>query len=174
MNDVLDEIMFKMNDINYGFSLNGKNIYPQSDEEWYNDFSKLYHLQSPEELMKTKLGVCWDQVELERYYLEKENIKCFSYFIVEYDGVEFPTHTFIIITLNNKYYWFEHSWEKYRGIHEYDTEKDLMNDVKKKFISSNKKINESETVIYKYNKPEYGISSSEFFKYCENGVRVTI
>lgn len=176
MEDVLENIMKKMNEINYGFNLNNKNIYPNNDEEWSNDFSKQYFLQSPNELKNSRLGVCWDQVELERYYFEKENIKCESYFIVEYDGLEYPTHTFMIVELNKKYYWFEHSWEPYRGIKKFDSLDEALLHIKDKFIKMlvKRNISTEELVIYKYSKPKYGISSEEFFKHCESGEQIII
>ena len=81
------------------------------------------------------------------------------------------THTFLTVEDNNKFYWFEHSWYPYRGIHEYDSLNELLKDVKLKF-SKNKNIDD--IVIYKYDKPKYGISSNEFFKHCEEGKRVNI
>lgn len=176
MEPVLEDIMDKMNKINYGFNINHKDIYPKTDEEWSNDFSKQYFLQSPEELMHSKLGVCWDQVELERYYLEKENIPCASYFMVEYDGLEYPTHTFMIVSLNDKYYWFEHSWEPYRGIKSFETKEEALLDIKTKFkkMLTNRNISNEEIVIYKYDKPPFGINSNDFFKHCENGEKVII
>ena len=176
MEKVLETIMDKMNEINYGFNLNNQNIYPQDDKQWSNNFSKQYFLQSPQELINSKLGVCWDQVELERYYFEQEKIQCDSYFIVEYDGVEYPTHTFMIITLNGKYYWFEHSWEPYRGIKKFDTIELALLDIKTKFkkMLMNRNISFEEISIYKYEKPIYGINSNDFFKHCEQGEKIII
>ena len=176
MKKILENIMDKMNEINYGFISDNKNIYPENDNEWSNDLSQKYYLQSPEELINSKLGVCWNQVELERYYFEQENIKCKSYFIVEYDGIEYPTHTFMIVMLDDKYYWFEHSWESYRGIKEYDSLESALLDIKKKFIKMliNRNISTDEIVIYNYDKPNYDINSNEFFKHCENGKKIII
>lgn len=173
MLEKLECLMNKMNEIHYGYVIDGVNIYPdlENDKEMNKDFPKLYHLESPDELIKNKYGVCWDQVELERYYLDKYNIECNSYFIVEYDDKFYPTHTFIVVSDNAKFYWFEHSWYPNRGIHEYDSLNELLKDVKLKF-SKDKNIDD--IVIYKYEKPEYGISSNEFFKHCENGLKVNI
>ena len=38
-------------------------------------FNKVYYLMPPEELLNKKVGVCWDQVELERN--EQYSIFCF-------------------------------------------------------------------------------------------------
>lgn len=171
MMNVLNNLMEQMNEIHYGFLVDGINIFPDTDDDWNKDFPKLYHLLSPDELINTKHGVCWDQVELERYYLDKQNIKSNTYFIVEYDDKIYPIHTFLTVEENNKFYWFEHSWYPYRGIHEYDSLNELLKDVKLKF-SKNKNIDN--IVIYKYEKLNYKISSNEFFKHCESGIKVNI
>lgn len=75
-----NDIMNIMNDIKYGYlDLNG-NIHYVIDE----DFGSLYKLQSPNETLNNKVGVCWDQVELERYLFDKKTIKFNTYFIVYY------------------------------------------------------------------------------------------
>lgn len=174
MNSFLNEltsIMQKMDEINYGFVDNGKNIYPDDDKNWENSFSSKYHLQSPEELLENKYGVCWDQVELERYYLEKENINCRSFFIIAYDHKIYPTHTFMVVENNNKYYWLEHSWEPYRGIHEFNNLEELLNSVKNKFLKTVKE-KKFEVVIYQYSKPIYGLNCIDFIHYCENSEKI--
>ena len=176
MRKKLEEILNKMNDINYGFIDNNKNIYPDDLDDFDKSFGKLYYLQSPEELMKSKYGVCWDQVELERYYLEKENIKFKSYFIIAYDNMQEPTHTFIVIDDDNKYYWIEHSWQIHKGIHEYRLLDELLNDVKNKFEISihNENIGKYEISIFEYLKPKYHINCIEFMNHCENGKKYKI
>ena len=171
----LNLVLEKMDDIKYGFVDNKKNIYPDDLKDWDSNFGKLYHLQDPKDLIKNKYGVCWDQVELERFYLDKEKINSKSYFIIAYDGKIEPTHTFIVVH-KNKYYWLEHSWEPYRGIHEYETLDELLNDVKDKFEKSIKKQNvkDYEIAIFEYNKPKYNLSCIEFMEHCEHGSKMDI
>ena len=112
---IMDEykIMDLMSIINYGW-IDKNGIKHIND---YDTFSDDYILQSPNDLIDSKLGVCWDQVELERYYFESFNNSVKTFFIVHYDNDKCPTHTFLIYEKNGKYCWFEHSWERYRGIH---------------------------------------------------------
>ena len=35
------------------------------------------------------------------------------------DDDMFPSHTFLVYQDNNYYCWFEHSWAKYIGVHQY-------------------------------------------------------
>jgi len=165
-------IMNLMNDIVYGWV--DKNGLSHLND--FETFSSDYRLQSPEELIKSKIGVCWDQVELERYYFEKENINVKTYFLVHYDGGKCPTHTFLVFRKNDKYYWFEHSWDKFKGIHEYSTLKELLSDVRNKFIKyelNNNYVDEY-LVLHEYEKPSYSISVQDFFTHCDNGKYIEI
>ena len=124
------EIMDLMNNIEYGWvdKNNNKNTFS------YELFSNNYILQSPKEVITNKIGVCWDQVELERYYFKGNDWNIKTYFIVYYDSDKCPTHTFLTYEKTGKFYWFEHSWKTFKGIHEYNSERELLLDVKNKFI----------------------------------------
>lgn len=140
--------------------------------EGVND-AKDYSLQSPEELMTSKLGICWDRTELYRdYFKTMTNLKYETYYLLYEDGKGCPSHTILIYYNNNKVYWFEPMFQNkdcyYSGIHEYNNQMDLLNDFKKiwiknalqnKMISQNYK--EENILIYQYNKPEYHINGYE-------------
>ena len=164
-----NKIMKLMDMINYGWvDKNGK--------KHIDNFEKLsinYILQSPNDLIKSQVGLCWDQVELERYYF-KNNVKTF--FIVYYDNDKCPTHTFLIFEKDNLYCWFEHSWKKFRGINTYSSLKELLSDVKNKFVyyELNDEYNEDNLVIYEYEKPKYNISVKDFYNHCENGTKIDL
>ena len=166
------EIMNLMNDIDYGWIDRDNNRHMDVDD----DFSNNYILQSPKELMINKIGVCWDQVELERYYFKGNSYNVKTYFIVHYDADRCPTHTFLTYEKNGKYYWFEHSWFKFRGIHEYNTERELLLDVKNKFIEYelNNKYDKDNLIIYKYDKPKYHLNVIDFYRHCEAGEKIDI
>ena len=88
MNNIIDGL----SKIEYGWLDKNNNI----QKEVNNLFSDNYILQSPEQVIKNKVGVCWDQVELERKLFEKKNIKFNTYFIVHYDNDKCPTHKLLI------------------------------------------------------------------------------
>ncbi len=169
----MDKIMKQFEDIEYGWLDNSNKIH-------YNDndsFAQNYVLQSPEDVIKNKAGICWDQVELERYLFEKENIEFNTYFITYYDNDKCPSHTFLIYKKDNNYYWFEHSWEIYRGIHEYKSELECIKDVREKFIMcelSKVKLDPMSLCIYRYKKPRYHIKCLDFYKHCESGDNIII
>ena len=165
MNNV-QKVMEVMEQIEYGFlDNNGKNILDSSEGEY--TFNKVYYLMTPEELLDKKIGVCWDQVELERKLFEENNIKNETYFIYIDDKNKLPSHTFLVYYMNNKVYWFEHSWFDEKGIYEYENINDLLNDIEIKFIKSieNEVPKDLDVHIYKYNKPNYNISCDEFYDY---------
>ena len=160
------EIMDLMDNIDYGWVSKEGEINYELD-----NFARDYTLQSPKETIKNKVGVCWDQVELERYYFKGNDWNVKTYFIVHYNKDKCPTHTFLTYEKNGKFYWFEHSWERFKGIHKYNTEKALLFDVKDKFIKYelNNHYKNENLAMYEYKKPKYHISVQEFYHHCENG-----
>ena len=173
----LECILNKMNDIKYGFADENKNIYSDNEENWDNHFQSKYFLQSPELLIKTKFGVCWDQVELERYYLEIDHIPYHSYFMINYDGKIFPTHTFIIANDDKNYYWLEHSWEPHQGIHKYKSLNESLLSIEDTFNQMLKRkynISNDYTTVYQYTKPNYHITAKEFMKHCESSNKIKL
>ena len=86
------EIENKMKEITYGWvDVNG-NKHIDVDET----YATLYRLQAPEYLLISKCGVCWDQVELERYYFSFSDYEFKTYIIVYFKDNTYPSHTFLI------------------------------------------------------------------------------
>lgn len=73
--DKIHKIMNQLDNIEYGFKdENGNNL--MYGKQWENDFPNFYYLLSPAELLETKCGVCWNQVELERKLFNDSHIDC--------------------------------------------------------------------------------------------------
>lgn len=168
MQNKINNIFSIIEQIEYGFKdSKGKNIINDL-KKWNSDFCKFYYLQTPEELLNTKCGVCWDQVELERKLFYDNSINLKTYFIYIMDGDKLPLHTFLVYIYNKRYYWFEHSWNEYKGIHEYNSVEELFSDVIYKFkLSHNEVRKNSNLFLYEYEKPKYHISCDDFYKYIE-------
>lgn len=80
---------------------------------------------------------------------------------------EEPTHTWLSYETNNKVYVIESSWESNRGIHEYDTKEEMLEDYIMKFIESNN-ANETEAKysVLTYSPPAiYNMSPICFMDY---------
>ena len=164
--DAVKEINSEMRQIAYGWLDKDRNRYKKLD-----GFDEKYILQVPHQLLESKLGVCWDRVELERKLFTEKKIKTSSYFIVHYGRDKCPTHTFILFKHIGKTYWYEHSWTPMRGIHEYKNENDALKDIRAKFIDNELqgKYNPNNLMIYKYTAPNKNLSCSEFFDHCKKG-----
>lgn len=169
MQKTLAKIMDVMDEIEYGFKdKDGKNILTLDPKRWDEEFDDFYYLQTPEELLNTKCGVCWEQVELERFLFQKSGIDTKTYFIYIVEDDMLPSHTFLTFEQDGKFCWFEHSWATHKGIHEYESIRELLQDVKEKFKESHKEVSENSPLyIYEYQKPTEHITCNEFYKYIE-------
>ena len=131
MNNIPQEIIDfnkKLNSFDYGVVIDNK---PEVDNI---DFTR-YKTITLEEFEIYKMGVCWDFVNYETKWFIDRGYKISSIFILIDDNKNCPTHTFILLYLNNKIYWFESSWFIYQGIHEYETYEDAINDIVQKHKS---------------------------------------
>lgn len=167
-----DNILKLMDNIQYGWVDKDGSKHERLDSSRYSD----HRLQSPEETLKSGVGVCWDEVELERYYFEKLGVKCQTYFIAYYDGKNNPSHTFLTFEDNGKYCWFEHSSWRQKGIYWYESERELLQDFWNRYLidHSDEIVDDQNLRMYQYEKPESGISYSDFFEHCEGGCSVQL
>lgn len=174
LEEKVEKIRNVMSEIEYGFKDEfGNNIIDINSKRWYDEFASFYYLQTSEELLKTKCGVCWDQVELERKLFMDSKINVKTFFIYIADGDMLPSHTFLIYEDNDKYYWFEHSWRKYRGIHEYRSEQILLFDIINKFREEHTEVNKnSRLYLYQYQMPKAHIKCNEFYQYIETQKKI--
>ena len=94
----------------------------------YSDFSRL---KSPLETFITTSGSCHDQVMLEFQELFDMGLSPRAKFImaVDEDNQGGETHSFVYYEVDGKYFWFENAWEDMQGIHEYDSEAELIDAV---------------------------------------------
>ena len=170
---IANTLLVEMQDIQYGWVDFANKIHLDD----FDSFSEDYRLQSPASLRKSKAGVCWDQVELERDYFKGHNVSVKTYFLVYYDGKDCPTHTFLVFKSGGRFYWFEHSWECFRGLHQYQNIDELLSDVLHKFIKSeikDEKYNSANLNLHEYTQPSYGLSVQEFYAFCNNGKHVDV
>ncbi len=167
----IEEILAAMESIQYGFTNQDKKIF--KDEDMVQNH---YCLQTPEEILETKVGVCWDQVELERYYFDKAKIPARTFCLIAYNDSSCPTHTFLIYQYDNHYFWFEHSWSIFQGIHEYSSLMEALKDVKKRFIAVEIEAKgiEGNVILYEYDNPPKHASVEEFYHYIEKNPKIEI
>lgn len=162
-----------LNKFNYGYFSKEGNYY---DENHTGDFSD-YTTMDPHEVIKFAVGVCWDFAETEAYLFDQLfNYKItnkalkngtYSLYYMEHDdskGIS-PTHTWLAYMENDKVYLFESSWFKYQGIHEFNSEMEMI-----EFYDKSQRENESKKgnklrggIVIKYLPVRrYGLKPLEF------------
>lgn len=164
------EIYENNKDIKYAWRDKNGDIHDHISDGYIKNFM----MQSPEDIQKSKIGNCWETVELTRYLLNKENIENKTYFF-SIPMQNFYCHSIIVAFVDNKYYWIENSFKYYKGVHEYNDFNKLINDVLDKFpqIINSNKIKYSQMKIYEYEKPSYHIGCIEFYLYCLRQKKIT-
>ena len=74
----------------------------------------------PDQLMKYKVGTCWDQSLYTYARLKKElgtaNVRAIGY-VYNDEHNELTTHTTVIVKDKKDYYWYEHAWYEQQGVH---------------------------------------------------------
>ena len=157
--------------IEYGYVGRDDNkVYSSGDVDFDNNFDNEYFLQTPEQLLNSKHGVCWDQTELERFWFLKKEYESKVYFLmfVKEELNNLPTHTFLVYKNNDKFYWFENSFGSQKGIHEYQDLESLIEDVKSKQFDYAKRdcgaIDDDfmNIKVCEYEIPKFGSNPDEF------------
>lgn len=158
----------------YGLAINGV-INKNTTAE---DYDKLYKFTNPAQFEKQNGGICWDYVTYEADYFRKNfpSIKYKAYYVIFDNKNNLPTHTFIILSINDQYIYFESSFKKVQGVYSAKSEKDIINFVLDN-MSSSTDLMKYPYYVFKYNPLDPnldGLSCSEFMKYIEDhGHQVT-
>ena len=160
----------------YGYKGKDNKLYIDYNSKEFNDnFHDNCIVQDYIGVLNTNIGTCWDQVELEREWFLNHHYKFNTYFICFDIKGNHATHTFLVYEDNNKYYYFEHSFETYKGIHEFDNLNELLKYVVNnqiKFVLENSNLNynlNDYVVLFEYDKPNKDCSVDEFFDNIEKG-----
>ena len=134
-----------------------------------DNFRDDYVLQSPADLIESGVGLCFDQVELERYLLSRLDINFRTYFLLYQISDLGPAHAFLVFKDHDKYYWIENAWLKYKGVHKYDSKEDALADVVSKFINTIENCDESKIRIYEFDIPRSGSNYTKYIGNAMNG-----
>lgn len=125
------------------------------DELYENLLYEEAYLQTPNELIINKCGVCYDYVELERKWFLDNGYLVYTYF------TPYHNHTILIYSDNAKYYFFERSFKEFNGIYEFDSLEDaLYFYLELQIKNSNNKIDSID--LYEYNDVIFGCSIKGF------------
>lgn len=105
----------------------------------YDESIKDWKLKIPPQTWKVKKGNCHDQSLLAKWWFDKMGYICGQLFFIEMNDGESTggnAHTLTWYQKDDKYFWFEHSWENKRGIHgPYNSIDELKEDVYREWES---------------------------------------
>lgn len=115
----------------YGLRINGR--WDPKRNTTSEDWDKYLVVQSPQEIEKSKVGVCWDFVSYEAWYFQKNfpGVDYKTYYIQFFNDDDCPSHTILTFEMNGKHYYFECSFRKFAGLYEAKSEEDIINYVLK-------------------------------------------
>lgn len=129
-----NELMKYMDEnITYGIHTDNKDYEDANDKE----ASSKWKLATDDLLTEYKYGHCFDQTELERNWFLKNGYEVKTFFIWFFypnESNNIPTHSYLVYSNNNKYYYFEHADYKNRGIYEFDSLEEAIEFQKNKYI----------------------------------------
>lgn len=150
---------FIKENIRYGF-ISSYNNKPYTRKELKNDelyeflLFNSYFLQTPEMLLQTKIGLCYDQVELARRWFTEHNYQVRTYFSF------YHNHAFLIYKDKEKYSLFERTHPKYNGIYTLNSKEEAL-----KFYKCLQLEKPEELEIIEYKQPPFGIDYYSFQEY---------
>ena len=153
-------LVSKCKNIGFGF-LTKSGKYKFDDSEGISD----YILQTPEQVSNSKLGVCWDVVEFEREFFEKNNIMYKTYCIIKGNNNDI-NHSFLVSKFNGKYYWIEGSMSNSFGINgPYNNLYSLFEEVSTNMSIDYPNERNLQSNVYEYNKPKYVIDRNTYLNF---------
>ena len=166
--NLYDTIKDKLKDIKIGYRDKEGNKYLG----YKKNFKDVFYFQSPKQLLESKIGTCFEQVELEREVASKLDVDYRTYYMTYPDNEYDISHTFLIYKDHKKYYWVENAWLTYQGLHSYNSKEALLNDVVSKFVATIPNGELKKVKLYVYDKPRYGTSYAKFLSTCITGKSV--
>lgn len=147
-----EEVMKIMDEISYGWL----DVYDNQHINAIDKLTELYRVSSPEEVLKNKIGICFDQVELERKLFELDyETKSYAIF------TNLMAHSFLILHKGETYIYFEHSSPMSKGIHYFPTEEEAVADARRKFRESHRIRDSKKVEVVPYPPLEPGATFSE-------------
>ena len=94
--DIIQNVKHIREENNYQFTKLDKKIYVRkiiNNDELYDEMIyNHYYLQKPSELLESKHGICYDQVELIRRWFEEHNYEVITYFSSFHNQIQLILH----------------------------------------------------------------------------------
>ena len=164
--------------VNYGYYTKNGIVHLMGEEDFNEEWENNYILSSPEDVINNKVGNCWDLVEFEREWFTSNGYEVKSFYEmvnVAYEN-DYETHSFLAYKDKKNWYYFEFSDFENRGIYEFDSLEELLENVHNRYLDNLKKYNlndkeKASIILNEYEKPKEHCSSKE---YIENALKKSL
>ena len=174
---------FMDNNINYGYLGKNNKVYyfgdVDFDKDWYNE----YILESKDDILKTGIGNCFDQTELERCWFLENDYEIKTVFVMvnlDYEN-NYPTHAFLCYKNkdNNGWNYFENADFDNRGIHPFTSFNELIKYQLSKYKSFlgtfDIKEDELDKIVIKvFSKPNEHLSAKDYLDFVLSSIDMDI
>lgn len=177
------ELMEFLNkNIKYGvIDRKGNRLYDSSKQEFQNACKTVWKTRSVFQILKEGIGHCYDIVEIERFWFEKNGYIAKTIWISAYQqDIENSgfAHTYLLFKENEKWNLFEFADYKNKGIYEFNSVDEAIEWQKNKQIefakSYVKPVEKYDVAIYEYEKPKIGLTMNGFLTYIENCKKIDV
>ena len=145
--------------IDYGFVNQSDKVFLRNNTNEYYYMEELfrnYKFQCAAEVILNKCGICYDQNELMRYWLDNNGYEVSTYYC------NIRNHSFLVYKDQNKYKWLETTYKKTSGIHSFYDLEDLFN----YYLYTQQP--KEEAKIFEYNIKDYGCDIYTFIEEARN------
>jgi hypothetical protein len=122
--------------IDYGFWDYDKQEKVKYNQDFNITNAKNYKLMETDDVIKHRIAICWDIVELARKWFNTfafDDIYSFAAYYLEQRDSPHQTHTFCTFLRGNKPYLFEYTMSEHRGVEEFTDIKKLLRVSKQRF-----------------------------------------
>lgn len=153
-------------DINYGWHDKEGKIH-----ERLTGFHENFILQDADTIVKDNYAVCWEMCELERDFLNINNIENKTIFVILKNT--HICHTFIVYKENDKYYWLEASWANKKGIHKFNSLEEILDYYRDNFQDfAKREYDRNDLEFYEYKNIYPGMNCESFYETCFKGTKL--
>ena len=151
---------------------NGNKCNDSSKEDFQVACNNDWYIRPIEKMLEDKIGHCYDQVEIERFWFEKNGYTFKTFWISAYqENIENSgfSHTYLVYKDKNKWKLFEHSDYFNRGIYSFKNLKDAIRFQAQNQIKTAEnqiKPNSHYSVCIKeYSKPKTNLNMEKFLEF---------
>ena len=168
--------------IEYGvIDKNGNKFTDSSSEKFQFVCNNEWFLRPVQQILLDKIGHCYDQVEIERYWFENNNYEVKTFWISAYQPeIENSgfSHTYLLFKENNQWKLFEHSDYYNRGIFSFNSLNEAIIFQAKNQIETAEKCLKPEKAysvcIKEYLKPKTNLNMTEFLEFINNSKDINV